>query len=100
MFNGAIAERMTTRFQQSQDTLYALAKDTGGKALLDTNDLARGIAQAAQAATGYYLIGYYTNNTTPDGKYRRVTIAVNGHPDYELSYRTGYYANKVFEKFN
>jgi VWFA-related protein len=99
MFSGVIAERLTTRFQQSQDTLYALAKDTGGKALLDTNDLARGIAQAAQAVTGYYLIGYYTNNTARDGKYRRVKVSVSAAAAVDLSYRAGYYANKVFEKF-
>jgi hypothetical protein len=32
---------VTTSFQQSQDALYALAADTGGKALLDYNDLAK-----------------------------------------------------------
>ena len=49
-------------FQHSQDTLYTLAADTGGKALLDYNDLAKGIVQAQQAVTSYYIIGYYTSN--------------------------------------
>ena len=35
MYTGASALAMTNSFQQSQDTLYALAADTGGKALLD-----------------------------------------------------------------
>jgi VWFA-related protein len=99
MFSGALAENATTRFQRSQDTLYALAKDTGGKPLLDSNDLARGIAQAAQAVTGYYLIGYYTSNTAADGRYRRVTVSLRHGLDAELGYRAGYYGNKVFEKF-
>ena len=62
MFNGTIAAAAITRGQQSQDTLYALAKDTGGRAMFDNNDLALGIAQAAQAVTGYYILGYYTTN--------------------------------------
>jgi VWFA-related protein len=99
MFSGALAEAATTRFQRSQDTLYALAKDTGGKALLDNNDLSLGIVQAARAVTGYYLIGYYTNNTDPDGKYRRVKVSLTVGLAAELSYRPGYYANKVFAKF-
>ena len=37
-------------FQRSQDTLYALAKDTGGKAMFDYNDLSLGIVQAARGA--------------------------------------------------
>ena len=39
MYTGASALALTTSFQQSQDTLFALAADTGGKALLDNNDL-------------------------------------------------------------
>ena len=35
--------------QRSQDTLWTLAADTGGKALLDNNDLAQGIVQAQKA---------------------------------------------------
>ena len=42
---------ITTNFQRSQDTLYSLAKDTGGKAMLDYNDLSMGIVQAEQAVT-------------------------------------------------
>src|SRR6202012_2787344 len=34
MYNGASAIALSNRFQQSQDTLYALASATGGKALL------------------------------------------------------------------
>ena len=48
MYSGTGAQALTTRFQQSQDTLYALAGDTGGKAILDNNDLSRGIVQAQQ----------------------------------------------------
>jgi hypothetical protein len=40
-------------FQQSQDTLYALASDTGGKALFDFNDLTKGILQAERAVESY-----------------------------------------------
>jgi len=99
MFSGVLAENMTTRFQRSQDTLYALAKDTGGRAVLDTNDLTRGIVQAAQAVTGYYLVGYYTSNTALDGRYRRVKVTLREGIDADVSYRAGYYAGKVFEKF-
>jgi VWFA-related protein len=52
MFSGTIAQAQITRGQQSQDTLYALAKDTGGRAMFDSNDLSRGIRLAAQAVGG------------------------------------------------
>jgi VWFA-related protein len=100
MFSGTLAQAATTRNQQSQDTYYALARDTGGRAMFDYNDLSLGIAQAAQAVTGYYMIGYYTANTAKDGRFRRVKIAVNGDLEVELSYRPGYYGAKEFAKFN
>ena len=54
MYSGAAALALTTNFQQSQDTLYALAGDTGGKALLDNNDLAAG--HRAGAAGHFQLL--------------------------------------------
>ena len=65
-----------TSFQRSQDTLYTLGADTGGKALLDFNDLSRGLVQAQQAITSYYILGYYTTNTALDGKFRRIKITL------------------------
>ena len=57
MFSGQLAQNAMTAFQRSQDTLFALAKDTGGKALFDYNDLAQGIVQAAESVTSYYILG-------------------------------------------
>lgn len=99
MFTGAAAMAMTTSFQQSQDTLYALASNTGGKAMLDTNDLSRGIVNAQQAASGYYILGYYTTNTVKDGKFRRIKITLADGQRAKLDYRQGYYAEKEFAKF-
>src|SRR3989475_3380264 len=99
VFNGNTAMTSITNFQRSQDSLYALASDTGGKALLDNNDLAAGIVQAEQAITSYYVIGYYSSNTNLDGKCRRVKITLKETPTAKLDYRQGYYAGKTFNKF-
>lgn len=100
MFNGMIAASAIMRGQQSQDTLYALAKDTGGRAMFDNNDLALGIVQAAQAVKAYYILGYYTTNAAKDGRYRHVTVSLAPGRVGELSYRPGYYGDKDFSKFN
>jgi VWFA-related protein len=99
MYTGASALAFTTNFQQSQDTLYALASDTGGKALLDNNDLAMGIEQAEKSVSSYYILGYYATNTALDGKFRRIKIALNGGLAATLDYRQGYFAGKMFGKF-
>jgi VWFA-related protein len=101
MYSGAAADAFTSNFKQSQDTLYALASDTGGKALLDSNDLARGIVQAEKSASSYYVLGYYTTNTAADGKFRRIKISLNApNESAAIDYRQGYYAAKQFGKFN
>jgi VWFA-related protein len=100
VYTGAAALAVTTNFQQSQDTLYALAGDTGGKAFLDNNDLSGGIKQAQDAISDYYILGYYTTNTDANGKFRRIRISLSGVQDAKLDYRQGYFADKVFSKFN
>ena len=99
MYSGASAGAMSANFQRSQDTLYALAADTGGKAMLDSNDLAAGVVQAEQAISSYYILGYYTTKPALDGKFRRVKITYNGDPSAKLSFRQGYFAGKTFSKF-
>lgn len=100
MYTGASAMQVQSNFQQSQDTLYAIASDTGGKAFLDNNDLSRGIVEAQQAISDYYIIGYYTTNTDRDGKFRRIRISLKKDQEAKLEYREGYYADKEFKKFN
>ena len=98
MYSGAAALAVTSNFQQSQDTLFALAGDTGGKALFDSNDLSKGIVQAQQATSDYYILEYYTTNTALNGKFRHIKVSVNV-ADTKLDYRQGYYAGKEFGKF-
>ncbi len=100
MYTGASAQAVTSNFQKVQDTLYSLAADTGGKAFLDNNDLTGGIVQAQESISDYYLIGYYTSNTEPNGKFRRIRISLANNQEAKLDYRQGYYANKTFNKFN
>jgi VWFA-related protein len=99
IYNGAAANATTVAFQYSQDTLYALAGDTAGKAQFDSNDLDRGIVQAQQAISDYYVIGYYTTNTARNGKFRHVKVALAQDTGAKLEYRQGYYADKEFTRF-
>jgi len=99
MYSGTAALAVETNFERSQDTLYALAEDTGGKALLDYNDLTKGIVEAQRAVSSYYILGYYTSNTAQDGKFRRIKLSLGANLSASLDYRQGYYAGKTFNKF-
>jgi VWFA-related protein len=99
-FNGSNYNSQRATVNDSQETLTTLAADTGGKAFLDSNDLALGIKLAQQSMNSYYIIGYYTGNTKEDGKFRQIKVALNGNPSARLEFRKGYYAEKDWHRMN
>ena len=101
MFTGALAKQQVARLQRSQDTFYALAKDTGGRALVDYNDLSLGIRQAAEAQSSYYILAFYSTHTANDGKYRRIQVRLkDGTRQVALTHRQGYFADKEWKQQN
>jgi len=100
MYTGEASASAEQSLSSSQEALYTLASDTGGKAFLDNNDLARGIVQAQQSISDYYILSYYTTNTDLNGKFRRIRIELANKQDAKLDYRNGYYAGKEFKKFD
>jgi hypothetical protein len=80
----------------SQETLYTLAADTGGKAFMDTNDLSGVFSVVQRDTSAYYLLGYTSSNHLKDGRYRRLKVQVN-RPDIKLEYRAGYYADRDYQ---
>jgi VWFA-related protein len=67
----------------TQEGMFALAEETGGLFLHDTNDLAGALRKAAEDSDGYYLIGYHPDaNTFENGngrpKFHRIEIKVKG----------------------
>lgn len=98
-FSGGAGRSMMSNLSGSQDTLYALAADTGGKAFFDSNDLAMGVVQAQRDIASYYILGYYSTNMAMDGKYRRIKVQINNNLNAKLDYRTGYFASKEFKQF-
>jgi VWFA-related protein len=101
VFTGNTYATNRTSFHDTQDTIYTLAADTGGKALLDSNDLTLGIKAVQIDFNSYYVLGYYSANPAADGKYRHVTVKIASLPESaKLDYRKGYYAAKVWGKMN
>jgi len=100
MYSGSSARAAVSNFQGQQETLFTLAEDTGGKALLDNNDLSMGIVQAQKDISSYYILGYYSTNSNLDGHYRRIKVQIANSLSAKLDYRSGYFASKEFRKFD
>ena len=86
IMNREAEERMTSR-----STMNDLAEKTGGKAYYNTNNIEGSVRRSMEDGSIYYTLGYYPENKTWDGKFRRITIKV-ARPGVKLHYRAGYYA--------
>ncbi len=75
-----------------QDSLKALAQDTGGFATLDTNNFLRPFERIIRENTGYYLIGYESTNDQRDGRQRTLQVRVT-RPGLTVKARNGYRAS-------
>jgi len=73
------------------ETLRVLAANTDGIAVVNSNDIDRGLRRLADDLTSYYLIGYYSTNTKLDGKFRQIRVKVH-RPGIEVRARRGYKA--------
>jgi hypothetical protein len=74
--------------------MHTTALNTGGRAIVDTNDLLPGLHDIFQSMSSYYLLGYRSPNPAADGNFRRLDVKVN-RPGVQVISRTGYWAPKV-----
>jgi VWFA-related protein len=71
----------------------ALALDTGGFVVKNSNDLSGGIAKVASESRTYYLIGYNSSDVRRDGKFRRIKVNLTTkRAGLKVRARRGYYA--------
>jgi VWFA-related protein len=59
-----------------QESLRALARDTGGFSVLNTNDFLRPFERIVRENSTYYLLGYYPSNDKRDGRLRKLQVRV------------------------
>ena len=90
----AIADSSQLRFRL--ETLRTLASATDGIAVVDSNNLDRGLKRVSDDLSSFYLLGYYTTNTKLDGSYRRISVKVT-RPGVTIRARRGYRAASAEE---
>ena len=73
-----------------RDYLRTVAENTGGRAIVDTNDLSGAISQVFSENSAYYIIGYRSTRAESDRRVRRVEVRVN-KPDVTAQTRNAYY---------
>jgi VWFA-related protein len=75
----------------AQETMREIARETGGRAYVNQNEIRYGVARAIEDESATYTLGYYPENKKYDGKYRQIKVKVN-RDAVEVLHRRGYYA--------
>src|SRR5262245_9558099 len=86
------AEALSRMRQQNFDTqegLTYLARETGGVAFINNNDLNYGIRRALKDQQSYYLIGFDPEDEKFDRKYHSIRLKVN-RPGLQTRTRAGF----------
>ena len=84
-----LAQRKSTL---DREFLLAAAENTGGRAIINTNDFEPGLDAIFGENSSYYLLGYPRGAPRPAGYLHRVTVKVN-RPDVLVRVRSGYEAD-------
>jgi VWFA-related protein len=79
------------RLAARNTSLRTLAEATDGVAVVDTNDLSRGLRRIVDDLSSYYLLGYYSSGKL-DGRFHSITVRVK-RPGVQVRARRGYLAN-------
>ena len=92
MISGVGNGRVMGEDTAQQDPLNELAADTGGKALLNANDLNVGVKSALRDSNDYYLLAWRPETAVTRGKeFHRIEVSVKGHPELSVLVHRGFF---------
>ena len=75
-----------------QDGLNALARDTGGRPIFNTNNFRPGLNEALKETAVYYLLAWQPDlNKQKPGRFRNLQVNVTGRSDLAVRVRKGFF---------
>src|SRR5262245_15492940 len=83
-------QRMSEQNFDSQEGLSYVARETGGFAVLNNNDINLGIQKALKDQQSYYLLGFDPEDEKFDRKYHSIKVKVN-RPGLQVRTRAGFF---------
>ena len=85
------------RRQDNQDGLWEVARRTGGRAVLNSNDFGKVFEVVDREMSDHYLLGYYPEDTEQRGRLRRLRVRV-AQRGLRVSHQRGYYEQRPFQE--
>jgi VWFA-related protein len=77
--------------RRAQDSMRLFADQTGGRAILDQNDMDGAFRRVVEDNSSYYVLGYQSPDPNRNGRFHRVAVKMT-RPGLEVRARNGYYA--------
>lgn len=87
----SMIDKQELELQNLHDAMDDIAKQTGGKAFYNTNDLKGAMQEGMQRGSNYYTLAYVPSNRNWNSRYRHIEIKV-AHQGVGTEYRKGYFA--------
>lgn len=81
-----------TGIEAQRDGIFALARDTGGTAFFNNNDMNIGLKKVLENTETWYLLAFEPNNSYRDGKFRKLEVRLPQRKDLKIRTRSGYFA--------
>ncbi len=82
-------ERFSAAIRREKESLRTLAEETGGFALVDSNQFRQAFERVVREQSTYYLLGYRPPRDEPDDRLHQIRIRVD-RPDVNVRARRSY----------
>jgi VWFA-related protein len=82
-------DEWTTHIQKAQGSMRTLAENTGGFAVLNSNDFGPALKRIDAETSDYYVLGFYSSNTDSSKRVRELEVTVN-RPNVKVASRRFY----------
>ncbi|HEX6045570.1 MAG TPA: VWA domain-containing protein [Pyrinomonadaceae bacterium] len=90
--SGRLAHSQAGELTATQDGMHALAADTGGKAIFNTNDLSKGLAPAMKETASYYLLAWKPDaEAQKQRRFRSLEVKLINRSDLTVRVRKGFF---------
>lgn len=88
-----------THFRNLQSSLQLMAEETGGLAMINTNDFTHQLERMAEDLDSYYSLGF-SPASTGSGRFHRIKVRVKGRKDLIVRSRQGFRDKSLETRMN
>jgi VWFA-related protein len=82
---------MANEVKIAQESLRLFSDQTGGRAIINQNDMDTAFGRILEDNSSYYILGYVSPDSRRDGRFHRVAIRLK-RPGLQVRARNGYFA--------